>query len=329
LASKSENKKLSFKHIPVLLDETIQSLRLREGMTLVDCTVGLGGHTERLLDGIGSTGSVIGIDQDRSALDIASTRLESDIASGRFKPMQGRFSEFERITKECGVFGKIDGVLADIGVSSMQLDTPERGFSFMSDGPLDMRMDQSKGQTAAEIVNTFSDSELANIFWQYGEEPKSRMIAAKIVNARNEKLFDRTGPFAEFIKRELRYPKPSKKHPATKIFQALRIYVNEELEELKALLHSAFEGLAPGGRLAVISFHSLEDRIIKHAMQQLTAQHLQQAVPRDLPVTSKEMNSIIGAKGVIVKPFPIGPSEKELKENPRARSAKLRVIEKL
>ena len=313
----------------MLLQETIESLQLKEGMVAVDCTVGLGGHTGELLKQVGESGTVIGIDQDMNALNIARTKLSQDVETGRFKPVQGRFSEFERITKECGVFGKINGVLADIGVSSMQLDAPERGFSFMSDGPLDMRMDQSRGQTAADVVNTLSASELAKIFWEFGEEPKSRMIAAKIEKARDEKPFQRTGEFAEFVKRELRYPKPSKKHPATKIFQALRIYVNAELEELKTLMLSAFEGLAPGGRLAVISFHSLEDRIIKHAMQQLTAQHLQQAIPRGLPVTSSEMNKIVGAKGIIVKPFPMGPSESELKENPRARSAKLRVIEKL
>lgn len=313
----------------MLLNETLVQLNLSEGMIAVDCTVGLGGHSSYLLKAVGATGQVIGIDQDPEALAIAGKRLESELSSGCFKPVAGRFSEFEQITRDCGVFGKINGVLADIGVSSMQIDNPERGFSFMSDGPLDMRMDKTRKLSAADLVNTLSDAELAKIFWEYGEEPKSRMIAAKIVRARDEKPFERTLEFADFIKKELRYPKPSKKHPATKIFQALRIEVNAELEELKMLLQAAFDGLAPGGRLGVISFHSLEDRIIKHTMQQLTAQHRQQAVPKGLPVTSKEMEHLVDAKGRIVKPFPAVPTDKEQKENPRARSAKLRVIEKL
>lgn len=320
---------MNFEHIPVLLKETLAQMNLSEGMIAVDCTVGLGGHSSYLLAAVGQSGTVVGIDQDPEALAIAGKRLATEYSAGNFRPKTGRFSEFERLTTECGVFGKINGILADIGVSSMQLDNPERGFSFMNDGPLDMRMDKTRNLTAADLVNTMSDAELAKIFWEYGEEPKSRMIAAKIVRAREVKPFLRTLELADFVKKELRYPKPSKKHPATKIFQALRIEVNAELEELKMLLQAAFEGLAPGGRLAVISFHSLEDRIIKHTMQQLTAQHRQQSVPKGLPVTSKEMEHLVDAKGRIIKPFPAIPSELEQKENSRARSAKLRVIEKL
>lgn len=282
-----------------------------------------------MLKAVSPGGRVIGIDQDDEALSIARTRLADDIASGAFTPVAGRFSEFARIAKDLGVFGKIGAVLADIGVSSMQLDNAERGFSFMGDGPLDMRMDKSRPQTAADLVNTLPEAELARIFWEYGEEPKSRMIAGKIVRARAEKPFNRTGELAEFVKRELHYPKPSKKHPATKIFQALRIEVNAELEELKALLNAGFEGLAPGGRLGIITFHSLEDRIVKQTMQSLTAQHLQKKIPKGLPVTESDLNLILDAKGKIVKPFPIGPSDQEIKTNPRARSAKLRVIEKI
>jgi 16S rRNA (cytosine1402-N4)-methyltransferase len=320
---------VTFEHISVLAQETLQYLNLKPGMIAVDCTVGLGGHSGMMLKAVHPGGRVIGIDQDEEALTIAKSRLRSEVESGAFSPVRGRFSDFARITNDLGVFGQIDAVLADIGVSSMQLDNAERGFSFMGDGPLDMRMDKTRPKSAADLINTLPEADLARIFWEYGEEPKSRSIAAKIVRARAEKPFLRTSELAEFVKRELHYPKPSKKHPATRIFQALRIEVNAELEELKALLEGGFAGLVPGGRLAIITFHSLEDRIVKQTMQSLTAQHLQRKVPKGLPVTESDLNRILNAKGKIVKPFPVVPGDEETKVNPRARSAKLRVIEKI
>lgn len=320
---------MTFEHISVLANETLTALNLKPGMTAVDCTVGLGGHSGQMLRAVSPGGKVIGIDQDQEALAIAKTRLKEFVDAGSFVPVQGRFSEFERITREQGVYGKVDAVLADIGVSSMQLDNAARGFSFMSDGPLDMRMDQSQGPTAADLVNTMAEADLARIFRDYGEEPKARSIAAKIVRARADRPFARTSELAEFVKRGLNYSKPSKKHPATKVFQALRIEVNAELDELRTLLQAAFDGLAPGGRLVIISFHSLEDRIVKQMMQGLTAQHLQRHIPKGLPVTEADLGKIAAGQGKIIKPFPAEASDEEIRKNPRARSAKLRVIEKL
>lgn len=315
-------------HTTVLLTDSIESLSLQSGDIAIDCTVGGGGHTEGMLEKVGSSGLVIGLDRDASALAIARTRLRDAIESGRLRLVQARFSEIANIAKELGVFGKVSGVLADIGVSSMHLNEADRGFSFQNEGPLDMRMDSSQAETAADIVNNASAEDLAKIFWEYGEEQQSRQIARRIIEARTKSKITTTTELAEIVKRSVRYNEKSKKHPATKVFQALRIAINNELGELEQLLKYGFSLLKPTGRLAIISFHSLEDRLIKTQFLAWTGQKEREKIPRNLPLSNENIEKMINIKGKLIKPFPMIPSDQEIQANPRARSAKLRIIEK-
>lgn len=316
-------------HVSVLLKELIDSLQLKPGCTAIDCTTGAGGHTERLLEVVGPKGLVIGLDRDESALALARERLRDSLASGCAKLLKAPFSEVALVCEKLNLLGQVDGIIADIGVSSMHLDQAQRGFSFMHDGPLDMRMDQSQAMDAAEIVNTWDEKDLAKLFFELGEEPKSRHIAKAIVQRRGEKSLATTAELAELVKRAARYPSHSKKHPATKVFQALRITVNDELGELKAMVKGGFKALKPGGRLAIICFHSLEDRIVKHLFLDLTARRERSEMPRGIPFTEEQMLKLHRPTGLVIKPFPLVPSDEEIARNPRARSAKLRVIEKI
>jgi 16S rRNA (cytosine1402-N4)-methyltransferase len=272
---------------------------------------------------------VIGLDRDTTALQLAYARLRDKDLHSRVELVHGAFSEVAKVVEERHLQGKIRGILADIGVSSMHLDTGSRGFSFQSEGPLDMRMDPSRGMTAADLVNTESEEGLTQIFRDYGEEPKARLLARKIVAARQQNPFHSTLQLAEFVKENIHYPTPSRKHPATRIFQALRIAVNDELGELKKLLADGLQVLAPGGRLAIISFHSLEDRIVKEYFVECSGKNKANAIPRGLPIDAKSMALLTNASAKIIKPFPISPSPEEILHNPRARSAKLRVMEKI
>ncbi len=285
---------------------------------VLDMTVGMGGHSSELLKLL-PKGRLVGLDQDADALQHAGRALRKDPRVSLFK---ANFADVLWVLKDLSI-SEVDSVLMDIGVSSLQLDTPERGFSFGHDGPLDMRMDQHAGHTAAWVVNTYSEQELTKIIFEFGEEAKARALARAIVADRVQKPFETTGQLAALAQRIVPSgKKPGEKHPATRLFQALRIEVNRELEVLQKGLKSALSALKPGGRLAVITFHSLEDRIVKHFMQDEAVDCL---CPRDLPQCAcghKASLKILTRK-------PVTASESELEQNPRARSAKLRVAEKL
>lgn len=309
-----------YPHKPVLLNECLKAF---DGLSLnvfVDGTLGAGGHAESLLKRHPEIQLFIGIDQDESALRIASERLEKGMFKTTIKLKHGNFSNFQAILKSLNV-EKVDGILVDLGVSSMQLDQANRGFSFMRSGPLDMRMDQSKLETASDIIHTWSESELAEIFFLYGEEKQSRRIARAIVNEREKKPFESTIELAGFIEKIHRGQRKGI-HPATQVFQALRIAVNEELHRLEAFLPQAVKALKPGGRLAVITFHSLEDRIVKHRFSYYASDKESTSGWRGLFVPKI-------AEGKLWNRKAISASDEEVNVNPRARSAKLRVFEKI
>ncbi|RIK43140.1 MAG: 16S rRNA (cytosine(1402)-N(4))-methyltransferase [Chloroflexi bacterium] len=305
-------------HTPVLLGEVLAALNIQPGMRVIDGTLGGGGHTEAMLEQVGPQGRVLGIDADPAAIRRVQQRLADAVASGQLTLTQGNFGEIGPLAREHG-FTAVDAILLDLGVSSFQLETGERGFSFGLDGPLDMRFDPAHGYSAADIVNTWREEELADLLFRYGEERRSRRIARYLVQHRP---FTTTGQLAEAIKRAVGGRRGSRTHPATQSFQALRIAVNNELEQIQAALPQALQLLRPGGRLAVISFHSLEDRIVKQWMQQEAATSLPDPAslsghrPRTPTVT------LLARK-------PITASAVEVQRNPRSRSAKLRVVEKL
>ncbi len=302
-------------HITVLAGEATSALLGRTHGTYVDCTFGRGGHTRRLLAQLGPDARVIGIDRDPSAIE-AGKALEQ--ADPRFSIRHARFSELPDVLRGCGIaHGELDGVLADLGVSSPQIDTPERGFSFAKDGPLDMRMDTTRGQSAADWLATASEQEIRGVIKDYGEERFAQGIARQIVAARSTGGLQRTRQLAELVGQVVRTREPGQ-HPATRTFQAVRIFINRELEEIKALLPRAVEALRPGGKLVVISFHSLEDRIVKRFMaHEAKADHL----PSKLPIRANEVDvAKLTIAGKAVK-----ASEQEIAANPRARSAIMRV----
>jgi 16S rRNA (cytosine1402-N4)-methyltransferase len=286
-------------HVPVLLAEVVSALRPQGGGLFVDCTLGLGGHTRALLEA-GAT-RVIGIDRDRTALDAAMGRLGARAA--QVEPVHADYRTLASVLDARGV-ERVQGVLADLGVSSMQFDAEGRGFSFRRDEPLDMRMDQSGGPTAADLVNRAEEGELADAIYAFGEERYSRKIARALVAARP---ITTTGQLATVVRRAVPTRGWQRIDPATRTFQALRIWVNSEREGLDRFVQEAADRLEPGGRLAVITFHSLEDRIVKHAMRGLA-------------------DEAPGAFRVLTKK-PIAAGDEEVAANPRARSAKLRVGE--
>ncbi|GAB4332373.1 MAG: 16S rRNA (cytosine(1402)-N(4))-methyltransferase RsmH [Desulfobulbaceae bacterium] len=289
-------------HIPVLEREVLEMLRPMSGGIYVDGTLGLGGHARSILEASGPDGRVIGFEWDRQAADYARKRLEG--YGERFFLIEASYAEFVPELRNIGV-REVNGLLLDLGVSSLQLDSGERGFSFRSDAPLDMRMDQRRGETAAQLVGRLSRDELADIFYNYGEERQARRIAARLVEAREKAPIMTTGQLAELVAEAI--PKkfhPEKIHVATRVFQALRIAVNRELDNLLRILGEAPAMLARGGRICVISFHSIEDRIVKQMFR----------TRDDLKVVTR-------------RPVEPGPEERE--RNPRARSAKLRVAEKV
>lgn len=307
---------MEFAHIPVLLNEAIKGLNIKENGIYADGTAGGGGHSNEILNHL-TTGKLISIDRDPDAISILTQRFKNNENSIIIK---GNFADIKEILNHRNV-GRLDGVLLDIGVSSYQLDTPSRGFSYHEDAPLDMRMSK-KGTTAAEIVNTVSLNELINILQTYGEEKFADSIAAGIVRAREEKPIKTTLELAKIVKNNVPQRVRRDGHPARKTFQALRIAVNDELGALAKGLDGAFELLGSGGRLAVITFHSLEDRMVK---QKMATWCKGCTCPKDFPVC------VCGnkPKAKLVNRKPICANETELKENPRARSAKLRICEKI
>ncbi len=308
-----------FNHITVLLDEAVEALAVRPGGCYLDGTFGRGGHSRLILQKLGPEGRLLGFDKDPQAIATGQALAAED---GRFVIVQRSFAEMGSEIAARGLAGKVSGVLLDLGVSSPQLDDPERGFSFMNDGPLDMRMNPDEGISAAEFVNTASQDEIARVFKEYGEERFSGRMARAVVERRAITPFERTGDLAEVLK--VANPAWEKgKHPATRTFQGLRIHVNNELGDLKAGLEAALESLEVGGRLVVISFHSLEDRIVKLFMRDLVKGEPDN-LPRGLPVQHTSFDPIIKIHGKAQF-----ASEAELKANPRSRSAVMRVAEKL
>jgi 16S rRNA (cytosine1402-N4)-methyltransferase len=315
-----------FHHITVLKEEATDALNIRQDGVYVDCTLGGAGHSSVIASRLGPQGRLIAFDQDDWALDNAKDRLSGydgkvTLVKSNFRELQARLSDLE-VQMSNGV-PQVDGILFDLGVSSPQFDEGERGFSYNYDAPLDMRMDQDGPLTARDIVNEWPESEIARILYQYGEEKFSRRIAKIMVERRRDKPIETTGELVEIIKEGI--PAAARRtggHPAKRSFQALRIAVNDELAALEDTLHQAVRCLAPGGRISVITFHSLEDRICK----QIFASYLEKCTcPPDFPMC------VCGGKGVLklVNRKPVTASEEELAQNPRSRSAKLRAVEKL
>lgn len=306
------------KHITVLLNEAVEGLAVKPDGVYIDGTFGRGGHSRLILSKLNSQGRLIAIDRDPRAVAEANT-----ISDPRFQIVHSAFSEIPEICEDLGLIGKIDGILLDLGVSSPQLDEAERGFSFMRDGPLDMRMNTEKGQSAAEWLAKVSVEDLAWVLKEFGEERFAKRIAQAVVSynkSANEKI-SRTLQLAQIISDAVPF-KDKHKHPATRSFQAIRIFINSELDELEKALHSALSVLAPQGRLSIISFHSLEDRMVKQFMRK----HSQGTpVPKGLPILESELNKNIPLRTIGKA---IMPSDEEQQANPRSRSAVLRVAEK-
>lgn len=307
------------KHVSVLLNECIENLAIKPDGVYVDGTLGLGGHSYEIASRL-TSGLLIGIDRDLTAIERAGKRLEP--FKERIKLVHGNFSDTVSILDSLGI-DAVDGMLFDLGVSSPQLDESERGFSYMQDAPLDMRMDQTGALSAHEIVNTYSEAQLNRIFWDYGEERYARRISAAIIKAREQKPIETTFELVDIIKSAL--PAAAlreKQHPAKRCFQAIRIAVNDELGAISALIDTAPDKLKVGGRLCVISFHSLEDRIVKSG---IAARENGCTCPREAPICT--CGFVKTLKSVYRKP--ILPGQDEIERNPRARSAKLRVAERV
>jgi len=303
-------------HQPVLVDEVIDALRIKANGTYVDATYGRGGHSKRILQQLGAQGRLLVIDRDPAAIAAATSDLADD---SRVIIRKGPFSMLELIAKENGLEQKIDGILLDLGVSSPQLDQAERGFSFQSSGPLDMRMDTESGQSAAEWLAEVDEQALVRVLKVYGEERFARRIARAILREREEHPINRTEKLAAIVTAAVPKTEPGK-NPATRTFQAIRIFINQELDELESVLPQAMRVLAPGGRLAIISFHSLEDRIVKNYFRD---QSRGDRFPLDLPVTHDQLAPLLKPVGKQQR-----ATDNETRRNPRARSAVLRVAER-
>jgi 16S rRNA (cytosine1402-N4)-methyltransferase len=302
-------------HHPVLYQQIIQAIRPQRGGKYIDGTLGAAGHATGILELSSPDGELLGLDIDPQALEIAAQRLAP--FSERAVIRQASYTSMRRQMESLG-WDQVDGIILDLGASSMQFDTPERGFSFLHDGPLDMRFDPGAVLSAAEVINGWDEDALADLIFKYGEERRSRQIAREICGSRP---VETTQQLAEIIERTVRREPGSRIHPATRTFQALRIYVNQELEKISQALPEAIDLLAPGGRLAVIAFHSLEDRIVKQTFREFGKALRDENHPM-APEIRPPVVRIITKK-------PLSPDEKEISENPRARSAKLRVVEKL
>ena len=300
-------------HVPVLLEETISALNVREGKTYVDGTFGRGGHSKAILARLGVRGRLLAFDQDPAA------HADRALEDPRLELIHARFSTMKEALAARAI-RQVAGVLLDLGVSSPQLEEPARGFSFARDGPLDMRMDTTRGETAAEWLARAGEKEIREVISRYGEERFAKAVAAEIVKARGSEPIRTTRQLAQIVGRAVRTREPGQ-HPATRTFQALRIHVNQELEELEVTLPRAVDLLEPGGRLAVVSFHSLEDRIVKHFIRDRSSAD---RFPKGVPVRAADLPAPeLRAIGKAIK-----PSDAEVRRNPRARSAVLRVAER-
>ena len=312
-----------YRHEPVMLPEVLDALSLAPGDTVCDCTLGGAGHSVKLAAAVGAEGLLIGIDQDDMALEAASKRLEREAPGIPRKLLKGNFGDLDELLCSAEIPG-VDGFLFDLGVSSPQLDIPERGFSYNEDAPLDMRMDPSNNTlTAADVINTFDEADIARALRRYGDEKYAREIAREICRRREERPIETTVELVDAIKAAI--PAAARRHghhPARKSFQAIRIVVNRELDVLERGLEAAIRWLNPGGRVCVISYHSLEDRIVKHIFQEMSRGC---TCPPELPVC---VCGNVPTLRVITRK-PLVASADEVKRNPRARSAKIRVAERL
>jgi 16S rRNA (cytosine1402-N4)-methyltransferase len=307
-----------FEHISVLMDETIDALAIQPDGIYMDGTFGRGGHSGQILARLSETGRLQAIDQDPQAI-MAAEKFAKD---SRFAIAHTRFSNIYEVAKENDLLGKVDGILLDIGVSSPQLDDADRGFSFMKDGPLDMRMDPTSGRSAAQWLAEAELEDITHVIKTYGEEKFGRRIAHKVLEVREHTPITTTKQLADLVDEAVPV-KDKFKHPATRTFQAIRIYINSELEEIQTALQASIDVLKPGGRLVVISFHSLEDRIVK---QFIKKQSKGAALPRGLPLTDAQINKNLTLKAVGKA---IKPSKDEIERNPRSRSSVLRVAQRL
>lgn len=311
---------IPFSHTSVLLYECIEALNIRDGYTYIDCTAGGGGHSLEIAKRLGENSRLICFDRDKAAIAAATERLKDHLDKVTF--VNENFSSLSEVIKDFKI-DNLGGVLADLGCSSHQFDTADRGFSYMQNARLDMRMDTDAPLSAYNVVNEYSEDNLRRIFFEYGEERFSSRIAASIVKHRAIKPIETTGELADIIKSAIpAYNRADGPHPAKRTFQAIRIEVNGELDAIKPLITSAAKALVPGGRIAIISFHSLEDRLVKQEYKALSSGC---TCPRDFPVC------VCGNKPILkeISKKPILPSEDELTNNPRSRSAKLRIAEKI
>lgn len=311
---------MEFKHKPVLYEEVIEYLNIKPEGTYVDGTLGGAGHTSGICNNLSENGTIVGIDRDPAAINVGSKRLEKYLCNKIY--VNDNYYNIKNNLQELGIQG-VDGIVLDLGVSSFQLDNPERGFSYMNDAPLDMRMNPRDNFTAEDIINNYDEKQIYKIIKEYGEEKWAKRIAAFITDKRKDKPIKTTGELVEIIKAAI--PASARRegpHPAKRTFQAIRIEVNSELELLEGAVENCIESLKPGGRICIITFHSLEDRIVKEVFNK----HENPCTcPKEFPVC------VCGKKADIKKVTkkPVVPGEKELEENPRARSAKLRVCQKL
>lgn len=307
----------SLNHTPVLLAECIDGLAIKPEGIYLDATFGRGGHSQSILTQLGQQGRLLVMDKDPQAIQVAQALQAKD---DRVTFYHGSFSEMIEFCEQAGVTGKLSGILMDLGISSPQIDDPNRGFSFQQDGPLDMRMDTTKGQTAAEWLQTSDEAEITRVLKVYGEERFGKRIARAIIQQREIAPLKTTHELAALVKQAV--PVIDKhKHPATRTFQAIRIVINEELDALEETLKKALSVLAPEGRLAIISFHSLEDRMVKRFFQK---EAKGDEYPRDFPITQAELSPSLKVVGKAIK-----PSQNEVARNVRSRSAVLRIAEKL
>lgn len=311
-----------FEHETVLLKEATDGLNIKPDGIYVDCTLGGAGHSERIVSQLGEKGRLIAFDQDDIALEHAKTQLKPYIDEGKVVFIQSNFRFLEKELKNAGI-QEVDGILYDLGVSSPQLDEASRGFSYHKDAPLDMRMDKRQSLTAQKIVNEWEYSDLVRIFYRYGEEKFSKQVARKIEAARENQLIETTQDLVEIIKDAI--PAPARRkggHPAKRVFQALRIAVNDELGALEESLEQAVQLIKPQGRISVITFHSLEDRIVKTILREHSKMP---EIPKGLPLLPEQMEKPLLK---LINRKPITPSREEVERNNRARSAKLRIAEK-
>ena len=315
---------MPFHHLPVLLNECLDGLAIKPGGAYLDCTLGGAGHSSEILKRLGEGGLLVGIDRDADAIEAASARLSAVDSPARFVALRGNFHDAPALLASAGIDRALDGILIDLGVSSHQLDVRERGFSYHDDAPLDMRMDREQALSAREIVNQWSEDDLNRILRDFGEEKWARQIARVICDRRKEAPVETTSQLVAIIDAAIpkKFRQGDGSHPARRTFQALRIAVNDELTPLEPALRALVGLLIPGGRLCVITFHSLEDRIVKNTFRNMADPC---TCPKSFPVC-------VCGKKPVVKPItrkPVTASAEELERNPRSRSASLRIVEKL